>query len=225
MRILVDECAPKALKKHLTNHGHECFTVQEAGWSGKQNGELLTLAETGFDVLVTVDTNLLYQQNLAGRKIAILVLQTSSNRLDHLRQFFPACVLAIEKLKPGRSFKSEVTTECLMQTQTLGPQITRQLNSEMPQSYYRARYYDPSSGRFVSEDPIRFEGSCPNFYAYVRNNATRFTDPLGFSPQDVQKRDRRVGLLDSRLRTQGGGIDTRRLTNRTSKRTPSASCK
>ena len=67
----------------------------------KKNGELLSVAEAAFDVLVTVDTNLRYQQNLAGRKIAIVVLQSSSNRLDHLRQYFPACVLAIEKIRPG----------------------------------------------------------------------------------------------------------------------------
>jgi len=75
--------------------------VQEAGWAGKKNGELLSLAETAFDALITVDTNLRYQQNLAGRKIAIVVFQSSSNRLDHLRQYFPACVRAIEKIKPG----------------------------------------------------------------------------------------------------------------------------
>jgi predicted nuclease of predicted toxin-antitoxin system len=101
MRILVDECAPKTLKKHLTNHGYACFTVQKTGWSGRQNGERLSLAETALDVLVAVDTNLLYQQNLAGRKAAIVVLQSPSSRLDDRRQFFPACVLAAEKLKPG----------------------------------------------------------------------------------------------------------------------------
>jgi len=101
MRILIDECAPKALKNYLTNRGHECRTVQEAGWSGKQNGELLSLAEAVFDVLVTIDTNLRYQQNLAGRRIAIVVLLSSSNRIEHLRQHFPACVLAIEKINPG----------------------------------------------------------------------------------------------------------------------------
>ena len=101
MKVLVDECAPKALKTFLTKRGHECRTVQEAGWSGKENGELLALAETEFDVLVTVDTNLRYQQNLAGRRIAIVVLQSSSNRLEHLRPYFPACVLALEKIKPG----------------------------------------------------------------------------------------------------------------------------
>jgi predicted nuclease of predicted toxin-antitoxin system len=101
MRVLLDECTPKALKRVLADSGHECRTVQEAGWAGKKNGELLGLAETAFDVLVTVDTNLRYQQNLAGRKIAIVVLQSSSNRLDHLRQYFPACDQAIEKIKPG----------------------------------------------------------------------------------------------------------------------------
>jgi hypothetical protein len=52
MRVLIDECAPKALKNYLTNHGHECRTVQEAGWSGRQNGELLSLAEAAFAVQV-----------------------------------------------------------------------------------------------------------------------------------------------------------------------------
>lgn len=101
MRVLLDECAPKALKRHLVDHGHGCLTVQEAGWSGKQNGELLSLAETAFDALVTVDTNLRYQQNLEGRRIAIMVLRSSSNRLEYLRQYFPACVVALERIKPG----------------------------------------------------------------------------------------------------------------------------
>jgi len=101
MKVLIDECAPRALKSFLSKHGHESLTVQEAGWSGKENGELLAEAETEFDVLVTVDTNLLYQQNLAGRRLAIVVLQSSSNRLEHLRQYFPALALALEKIKSG----------------------------------------------------------------------------------------------------------------------------
>jgi predicted nuclease of predicted toxin-antitoxin system len=68
MRVLIDECTPRALKKFLMDQGHECRTVQESGWAGKQNGELLGLAETAFDVLVTIDTNLRYQQNLAAAK-------------------------------------------------------------------------------------------------------------------------------------------------------------
>jgi predicted nuclease of predicted toxin-antitoxin system len=101
MKVLIDECAPRALKAFLTNHGHESLTVQEAGWAGKQNGELLKLAETDFDALVTVDTNLRYQQNMEGRRIAIVIFQSSSNRLEHVRQYFPACVLALDRIKPG----------------------------------------------------------------------------------------------------------------------------
>lgn len=101
MKVLIDECSPKALKTFLAKYGHDSLTVQEAGWAGKQNGELLKLAESHFDVLVTVDTNLRYQQNLAGRRIAIVILEYSSNRLEHLRKYFPACALALEKIKPG----------------------------------------------------------------------------------------------------------------------------
>jgi predicted nuclease of predicted toxin-antitoxin system len=107
VRILIDECAPKALKKHLANQGHDCLTVQEAGWSGKQNGELLSLAEAVFDVLVTVDTNLRYQQNLASRRIAIVIIQCTSNRLEDLRKCFPDCVAAVEKIKPGEIIQVE----------------------------------------------------------------------------------------------------------------------
>jgi len=110
MRVLIDECSPKALKRHLAQHGHECLTVQDAGWAGKKNGELLSLAEAAFDVLGTLDTNLFYQQNLAGRKIAIVVLHSSSNRLEHLRQRFPACLSAIEKIKQGEFIQAGSTT-------------------------------------------------------------------------------------------------------------------
>lgn len=101
MRVLVDECAPKALKQFLAKHGHQCQTVQEVGWSGKQNGDLLALAEPKFEVLVTVDANVSYQQNLQGRSIAIVVVHSSSNRLEHLRQWFPACELALKRIRPG----------------------------------------------------------------------------------------------------------------------------
>lgn len=100
MKVLIDECAPRALSKYLAGHGHECRTVQEAGWSGKENGELLALAEAAFDVLVTLDTNFQYQQNLAGRRIAILVLLGHTNRLSHLSRHFPACAEALVTIKP-----------------------------------------------------------------------------------------------------------------------------
>jgi predicted nuclease of predicted toxin-antitoxin system len=111
MKVLIDECAPLALKSFLSKHGHESLTVQEAGWSGKENGELLAEAETEFDVLVTVDTNLRYQQNLAGRRLAIVVLQSSSNRLEHLRQYFRHLLWPSRRSSPGRSFRSAALTE------------------------------------------------------------------------------------------------------------------
>ena len=101
MKILIDECAPRALKEFLAAKEFECLTVQEAGWSGKVNGELLDLAEIEFDALVTVDTNLRYQQNLTGRKIAIVILRARSNRLIHLSPHFPACMKALQAIKPG----------------------------------------------------------------------------------------------------------------------------
>jgi predicted nuclease of predicted toxin-antitoxin system len=101
MKVLIDESAPRALKHSLAARGHESLTVQEAGWSGKQNGELLALAETKFDVLITVDTNLQYQQNLAERRIAIVVIQSPSNRLEDLRPHFSACVSALATIKAG----------------------------------------------------------------------------------------------------------------------------
>ena len=79
-----------------------------SGWSGKQNGELLSLAEAAFDVLVTVDTNLRYQQNLADRRIAILLLQSSSNRLEHLRQHFPASAVIPESPMEARKASGRV---------------------------------------------------------------------------------------------------------------------
>lgn len=92
MKVLIDECAPKALATFLSKHGHECRAVQEVGWSGKQNGELLNLAEVEFEVLVTLDTNLRYQQNLSHRKIAIIVLQGKANRLEDLESsVLPVC--------------------------------------------------------------------------------------------------------------------------------------
>ncbi len=72
MRLLIDECLPRALKLHF--RGHACHTVQEMGWSGKKNGALLDAAERDFDVLVTIDQGIQRQQNLANRKLAPLAL-------------------------------------------------------------------------------------------------------------------------------------------------------
>ena len=75
MKILLDESVPRLLKLRLPQLN--ISTVQEMGWTGVQNGELLRRAEEHFDVLITADRNLRYQQNLSGRKLAILVLPSN----------------------------------------------------------------------------------------------------------------------------------------------------
>lgn len=76
MRVLFDQGTPVPLRFHFA--GHTVETAYERGWSALRNGELLAKAEAEFDLLVTTDRNLPHQQNLAGRKLAILVLPTTS---------------------------------------------------------------------------------------------------------------------------------------------------
>ena len=87
--------------------GHECETVRDAGYSGKENGELLKLAEKNFDVLITIDRNIRYQQNLVGRNIAIVVLRATSNDLDDIRPQIPKALAALETIKPGQVVEIE----------------------------------------------------------------------------------------------------------------------
>ena len=70
MRVLLDECLPRKLKSELAEH--EVRTAQEQGWAGLKNGELLKVADRSFDVLLTVDRNIAFQQNLKGMRIATL---------------------------------------------------------------------------------------------------------------------------------------------------------
>jgi predicted nuclease of predicted toxin-antitoxin system len=98
VRILFDQGTPAPLRDHLP--GHSVETAYEKGWSALRNGELLAKAEAEFDVLVTTDRNLRHQQNLAGRRIAILVLPTTSwPRLQRITREIAA---AIDGLKPGQ---------------------------------------------------------------------------------------------------------------------------
>ena len=87
MRILLDEDLPRRLANHLP--GHEGSTVQRCGWSGVNIGKLLALASAQFDVFLTMDGNLEYQQNLATLPIAVLVIQAVSNRIEHLQPVLP----------------------------------------------------------------------------------------------------------------------------------------
>ena len=99
MRVLLDECVPKRLRRGLP--GHDVKTVTEMGWSGKKNGELLTaLTGGGFEVLITVDQNLRYQQNLPSFAIAVIVLMGASNRLSDLLPLMPSTLTALSSIKP-----------------------------------------------------------------------------------------------------------------------------
>ena len=78
VKILLDECVPWPIHKVMTDH--VCATAQQRGWGGKKNGDLLRLAENEFDLFITSDQNIRYQQNLQGRRIAILELSTNDLR-------------------------------------------------------------------------------------------------------------------------------------------------
>jgi predicted nuclease of predicted toxin-antitoxin system len=99
MKVLIDENLPRKLAGHLK--GHECRTVAECGWAGKKNGELLSLAEPQFDVLLTLDKNIPYQQDLKLGRIAILIVRAPSNRIQDLLPVIPDCLIALQSIEPG----------------------------------------------------------------------------------------------------------------------------
>ena len=99
MKVLLDECAPRKLKREIANH--EVVTVTEQGWSGIKNGELLNLAATEFDIFLTVDQNLSFQQNLRNFDIGIILMVARNNRLKTLLPLMPAVRVAIEDVKTG----------------------------------------------------------------------------------------------------------------------------
>jgi predicted nuclease of predicted toxin-antitoxin system len=87
VKILLDECVDWRLARDLV--GHEVKTARQMGWATITNGELLALASKHFDVFVTVDRNLAWQQNLSAFSIAVIVLRARSNRLADLRPLVP----------------------------------------------------------------------------------------------------------------------------------------
>ncbi len=84
---------------HRLLAGHECMTAQQRGWGGTKNGDLLRLAESEFELFITADQNIRYQQNLAGRKIPILELST--NKLRRLSAAAASIQSVIEAMTPG----------------------------------------------------------------------------------------------------------------------------
>lgn len=100
MKILLDECLPRRLREDLP--GHEVMTVTAMGWAGVKNGALLRLAEDSFDVFITVDRHIEYQQPLSQLGIAIVILTAVSNRHGTLRPLMPDVLVALETIQAGQ---------------------------------------------------------------------------------------------------------------------------
>lgn len=100
MRILLDECLPKRLKDDLARH--DVRTVPEMGWASKQNGALLALAATQFDVFLTVDRNLSFQQHVEKFDIAVVVLVAKGNKRSQLQPLIPDVEAILVGIAPGQ---------------------------------------------------------------------------------------------------------------------------
>lgn len=98
MRILLDESVPGPMSRLLV--GHEAISVQKRGWSGVKNGKLLALAAAEFDVLLTADKGIEYQQNLQTLPIAVLIDLAKSNRMKDLAMAIPEVLAALQILAP-----------------------------------------------------------------------------------------------------------------------------
>ncbi len=97
--MLLDECVPRQLRRYLA--GHDVRTVADMGWGGIKNGDLLRQAAVEFDVLLTTDRNMEFQQNLASIAIALLVVAVGSNDVDKLRPVVPQMLDALTGIQPG----------------------------------------------------------------------------------------------------------------------------
>ena len=99
MKILLDECVDQRLARFI--EGHEVDTVSRRGWNGTKNGALLELAAGEYEVFVTTDRNLAFQQNISVFDIAIVVLVAGSNRLAELRGLVPELLRILPFAKSG----------------------------------------------------------------------------------------------------------------------------
>jgi hypothetical protein len=99
VKVLLDERVDWRLARDII--GHDVRTARQMGWTGFKNGELLTLAAAQFDVFVTVDRNLSFQQNLVSLEIAVIVLQAKTNRLADLKPLVPSLPVSIVSVPPG----------------------------------------------------------------------------------------------------------------------------
>jgi hypothetical protein len=100
VKILLDECLDWRLGRDLS--GHTVKSVQDMGWDGIKNGKLLGLAQSEFDVFITGDRNLSFQQNISQFSIAVIVLHAKSIRLIDTRPLMPRVLAVLESVRPGQ---------------------------------------------------------------------------------------------------------------------------
>lgn len=110
MNLLLDECIDQRLAREFPEY-HHVGTVPQIGWAGIKNGQLLALAEQSFDVFVTVDRNLAFQQNLPNFSIAVVVLHAPTNRLVDLLPLVPAILEALPTVQPGQVVSLTLSTQ------------------------------------------------------------------------------------------------------------------
>jgi len=104
MRVLLDEQLPRQLAPLLV--GHEVQTVQQVGWAGLTNGELLKRAKSaGFEVFLTADQNLEFQQNLQQSGLGVVLIRAASNALEDLQPLIPSILAGISKALPGQAIR------------------------------------------------------------------------------------------------------------------------
>jgi predicted nuclease of predicted toxin-antitoxin system len=103
MKILLDECVTKRLKRYL--EPFEILTVSEMGWNGMKNGRLMVACvENGFDILVTIDKNLMFQQNLEKYPVIIAVLNCKTSKVQELLEFIPSFIAQIPNLERHNAY-------------------------------------------------------------------------------------------------------------------------
>ena len=106
MKVLLDECITKRLKPYLQDF--EVFTVHEMGWSGVKNGKLISLClDNRFDVILTIDKNMAYQQNLEKYPITIVVLNSLSSKLEEIILFIPSFLKQIYHFEKNKMYVIE----------------------------------------------------------------------------------------------------------------------
>ena len=110
MKVLLDECVTKRLKSHLEDL--EVYSVVEMGWSGVKNGKLMSLCvDHHFDIILTIDKNMMFQQNIKKYPITIVVINSLTSKLEELILFIPSFLKQIQEFEKNKAYIIEKTND------------------------------------------------------------------------------------------------------------------